>query len=307
MVILICGIYDVYFSSYQKRASTILGTGHLPLALPLRPDASGRYTLDARYGHRVLDDLRSRVSRNESVLEDGLGLLCLKAPWVNDVSEFLSLFFPFAIQLILDMPHEIASRVGGNPILGNQLVDHVRRAAPSVIAAIKATKTEAASRASRSPMLLPRRNFASPDLDRLLENLSLHLANSAQPAVSLRGYCEDFEARHGYARIPSQRHQRCFTNDRRIEFRAPGRALHGVARIEYVSAGHSFPCFLNGRLRLGAPLTEGFHYDCHNGLDPKGSLSGMFPTCHEESREFRGRPHLNIAPNDYIRAKEPHK
>jgi hypothetical protein len=87
-----------------------------------------------------------------------------------------------------------------------------------------------------------------------------------------------------------------FTDGSGVTFRSPGRALHGQL-WEQAGEGHNEVCALNGHFRLGGPVGKGFHFDCTRA--PR--LIGRFCNCHDLEAEYEGKPHLNIAPNDYVR------
>jgi len=90
-------------------------------------------------------------------------------------------------------------------------------------------------------------------------------------------------------------------NPAKLIFKAPGtNQFHGSARYAGRGEGHLTKCYLNARTRVGASFHAGFHYDCqpHGG----GRLSDHYDSCHGQlAAVARGRRHVNIAPNDYVR------
>lgn len=182
----------------------------------------------------------------------------------------------------------------------NQLIRLLQGASRAAKAALDALKSEFSEQANRTPFLLPTRNFGSNDLIQSLDSLRRTLPGSHDPRSDLRSERKRFEREHPPALCKiRQPPQYFFTDHRNIMYRAPGKALHGVTHPETV--GHPDACVLEARRRLGAPFHHGFHYDCSRNTEAK--LTGMFHQCHEGIQKMTGNPHLNIAPNDFVRSR----
>lgn len=180
----------------------------------------------------------------------------------------------------------------------NDLVNRLRQASIRAKAALGVLKVEFSEQANRTPFLLPTRNFSSNDLVESLGAIQRHLPNAPNPAASLREERNRFERNHpAVLDTEWHPHQYFFTDHRNVRYRAPGKALHGVTHPE--TEGHPDACVLEGRRRLGAPFHHGFHYDCSRTTGSK--LKGAFHQCHHGIELMTGNPHLNIAPNDFVR------
>ena len=154
-------------------------------------------------------------------------------------------------------------------------------------------KTEVETRRNRSPILLPLRNFASDLLQPSIERLAEDLLVTAKPSSRVEAACQAIEAEHPFV---AGGDDKGFTDKAHIVFRSPGRDLHGQL-WENQGEGHTIQCVLNGRFRLGGPIAKGFHFDCTR--PPR--LQGQFSDCHDKEGDYVGKPHLNIASNDYVR------
>lgn len=165
--------------------------------------------------------------------------------------------------------------------------------------AIAVVHKELLEQSNKTPFLLPLRNFHSNALQGALKGLqSRIILETEQPSAHdiLKAVAAEFEFRH--PRNPAPRSQlRTFRDDRDIEFRAPGKAKHGVP--DFGTEHPTEACILGGFRRLGAPFHAGFHYDAQK--DSPKNLKGRFCMCHGEIGPMEGDPHLNIAPNDFTR------
>lgn len=167
--------------------------------------------------------------------------------------------------------------------------------------AITALRKEVVERASRTPLLLPQRNFHSKTLLAWMRELQTTVVS--QQCVSsadshIKAAVRHFETNHPLIMVEdSKRRQPCFLDDHAVEFHTPGKALHGMP---HAAEEHPVSCILGGYRRLGAPFNPSFHYDCVKGV--RGNLKGMFYRCHEsEAKWMEGNRHINIAPNDFTR------
>jgi len=195
-----------------------------------------------------------------------------------------------------------------NPIYGtnrelaeakNQLIILLRNATRQAKRILSALRAEFSERANKTPLLLPLRNFDSPHLSATISALpgQLLLANDAGERV--RQACREFEFWHPKALCQECHPPLNFYLDKKgVKFRAPGKALHGAAHP--ATSGHPDECVLAARRRMGAPFHHSFHYDCSR--PPKPVINADLFQCHSVNRQgMIGHPHLNVAPNDYVR------
>lgn len=207
------------------------------------------------------------------------------------------------------VPHSILPvPVLWNPVYGsnreqnearNRLKDLLRSATRRAKKVLDALAAELSERANRTPLLLPLRNFDSNYLVPIIAALPQQLILAADPVASIRQACGVFELQHRPALCQECHPPQYFYFDRRgIKFRAPGKGLHGAAHP--ATQGHPDRCVLAARRRLGAPFHHSFHYDCSR--PPAPVMQAHLFQCHSSSQQATtGKPHLNIAPNDYIR------
>ncbi len=296
MLFIVAGVPATHYSTFQKHAARIVGTGHSFLASPLRPDSAGKYLLGPGHADRLLAELKKRLENNPNAVDKGMGLLCLCSQW-DDPTAFVRRFHPFCAGHLVEMPVPIATSGVPGRITARKIVRNLTEAVPSLIRAVAAMETELRDRLKRTPILLPIRNFGSPRLGESVDRLFFCLSQEKQPLEAIKQACEEFEKHHPFARVREMR-KWCFVNNANVQFRAPGRDMH--ARPHLGADGHNIRCYLAGRLRLGAPFLDSFHYDC---VRRGRALSGRFPNCHDKFADYTGKPHLNIAPSDFIRGQ----
>jgi len=176
----------------------------------------------------------------------------------------------------------------------NDLVVGLKHATNQARDALRLLAKELRERDAKTPLLLPVKNFTSAHLAKTLLELQSAVVNAADKDLAIKYAVESLESTHP----PAKDLKRYFVDDRKVEFRPPGshRARHGLARVV---AGHNPSCLLSGRRRLGAPYDRAFHYDCLRG---DRSLVDDFFGCHDGPSRWKGNPHINIAPNDFVRA-----
>jgi len=177
----------------------------------------------------------------------------------------------------------------------NDLAEKLRNSCDLAKQILLELKKELTEKDSSTPWLLPLKNFHSGVLPNQLRNLQNTLLSTTDYRATLRAASSAFLQTHPLRKV-NAKPQRCFVDDRGIEFAPPGRARHAFARGS--TAGHPKICLLAGRRRLGAPYDRAFHYDCTHG---NRRVSGQFHGCHEPASKRVGNPHLNIAPNDFVR------
>ena len=176
----------------------------------------------------------------------------------------------------------------------NILFDILKQKVIKTKVSLNEIKMELTERVNKTPILLPLKNFSSAVLVDSIKHLYSTIIDAEDKKSAIRETVQTIIFSHPPRRI-NGRSNTCLVDDRNIEYHSPGKSLHGISRA---SAGHLKECLIAGKIRLGAPFSPGFHYDCIRGT---AYLSGMFWGCHEAQSIKNGRPHLNIAPNDHIR------
>jgi len=175
-----------------------------------------------------------------------------------------------------------------------ELCHMLRTAVELIKSAVPVLKKELTEQDSRTPWLLPRSNFHSKILVPKLLCIQEAIGSGVSVADALHNAKADFVREHPFKRLGDSL-QACFADRRGVEFHSPGKARHAFARP--IPDRHPPMCLVAGRRRLGSPYDRVFHYDCSRG----NQLSGDFATCHEPPARMKGDPHLNVAPNDFVR------
>lgn len=181
-----------------------------------------------------------------------------------------------------------------------ELLERLFRASVRARVAIEVLHKELKEQSNKTPLLLPPRNFQSRILKSTLKNLQSRLLTATEQPIAqsiLKQVVAEFEVHHPRNPVDNVR-LRTFRDDRDIEFRSPGKAKHGVP--DFGTKHPTDACILGGLRRLGAPFHAAFHYDAQKN-SPK-NLKGRFCMCHGAVEDMEGDPHLNVAPNDFIRA-----
>ena len=147
---------------------------------------------------------------------------------------------------------------------------------------------------SRTPMLLPEKNFGS-GIDNLFRGIRAAALDRSEDEKRFRDRIKHIERSLPMARQDDRKY---FQGRSKIIFRGQrkGGPRHGLAP-EWRDSDHEFSCIIRGRLRFGVPYDPKFHYDC----DIPRSVNREFPSCHGTERIRPGRQSVNIAPNDNIR------
>lgn len=207
---------------------------------------------------------------------------------------FSSIFFPS----ILTIPVNWKLSGYNKTTFGASYNELSRLFRQSVIAArgaIPKIRREVVQQDNRTPWLLPLKNFQSSVYETTLSTLHDRCIDHRNLDSSIATSKQIFERAHPPRKVRgSTRH--CYVDDKGVEFHPPGKARHAFARASFDN--HPSTCLIAGRLRLGASYDRAFHYDCSRGERP---LKGCFAGCHSEPVKWIGDPHLNIAPNDFVR------
>lgn len=147
-----------------------------------------------------------------------------------------------------------------------------------------------------SPLTLPLRNFRSDVLQETIADLFKSLGTDNDPRAQLNTAINCIKARHPLRQMPDRSHRPYYEDDRGLRFKSPGKDKHAMARK--VGEGHLLPCLINGRARLGGPISANFHYDCEY---ERGNVDTEYPNCHSAPTAPTKTNYVNIAPNDYVR------
>jgi hypothetical protein len=286
----LAGIPSDMYDFVVSRKSSFLAPDDIFISRPFRKKGELRYTNgDANFFLHAYEKLLIDDHHNSS-RDTGFALLYVQHDgWRDFVSAFFPAVFPLALRL-----EPFVHLDGTSKATRRQLADAMKtpvKKSRDIVARIKKEVTE---RDNRTPLLLPVRNFRSGVLKTKLLELQENLAESAECTRLLENWVQDIERHHPLRRTESR--SRCFVDDRNIEFHPPGRARHAFARPQ---KGHEPLCLISGRRRFGAPYDRAFHYDCINHV---GRVRDLFFGCHEGEKRYEGSPHVNIAPNDFVRA-----
>lgn len=279
---------EIYDEVYKKRIAFV-GSDVEFKGAPLAPG----HMLDRNQGVKILHALKDEIHRDDFHREKkSYAVICVCPP--GDVDPGLeAIFFPhtllFPVEWVLDRTSKVTINQSKN-----DLITKLRIVVLAAKKALLEISKELVERANRTALLLPVRNFKSNKLVEFIFDLQRDIQISTDPSSVIRSAVREFERQHPLQKVDS-RQRPCFIDDVKVEFHSPGSALHGLPRP---GGDHKLECILNGVRRLGAQFNPAFHYDCMKG----NKLKGNFHDCHSLNPSAReGDPHLNIAPNDFIR------
>lgn len=291
MLIGIAGVPTPHFNTFQRQSGKLAGSGHSVFGLPCRP-IGGACRPDNEDARRLIARAVALINADPGKAADGFGVICLAHEW-DQLAAFEAELFPAALVLRVTLPFPMVFDGEAGRVFFNRVLNAIGKAAPTLIRATKTMKSEVETRRNRSPVLLPVRAFHSGALRPSIERLSRDLLAEGSPAARIQEACREIEVHHPFT---PKGGDKGFRDDADVIFRSPGRDLHGQL-WENPGEGHEARCALNGRFRLGGPIAAGFHFDCTR--PPR--LEGRFCNCHDVEANFAGKPHLNIAPNDFVR------
>jgi hypothetical protein len=255
--------------------------------------------LQNKFKETTLKERATFKGRGDHISTIGFAVIYVRTNQEND-DTFEEAFFPSTLVFSVDW-----KLTGYNDIeinkSKNELFDLLLLATTCARAAIKELHKEITERRNTTPLLLPIKNFHSKTLRSLLYQLQMDLANQPPDILAIttiiRKTIALIKNDHPLTKsVNSQKKLLCFLDDRGIEFHSPGSAMHGLPSP---TDDHPVTCLLGGYRRLGAPFYAAFHFDCIKGV--RGNLKGSFHSCHELDNIIEGNPHLNIAPNDFVR------
>lgn len=279
-------------SIYLDVIKDIVKSAPSELVNGLPANERGDYSND--YIEECFDTLLAYHRGRPRCFDKGLVIIVFRSLGSASIKSFEHMFYPFAIVREVSLDRRVASS-------GAQLArDKNEVSRRTIIAAKRAVKvrnqvtTYLASRCNRTPFLLPIGHFGEAPIGEMIKEAWGILKDEDNAGLVFDKLAKEFEKQHPFIRM--KRNTGYFINAHGVEFRSPGRDLHGITHPNV--DGHQERCFFNGTLRIGGQVRQGFHYDCtYKG----GKYSGTFESCHGEVISREGNPHLNVYPNDYIR------
>ena len=265
--------------------------------MPLPPKDrvyTGRYV--ALLYERFADSVRKLAKNNQShncmlaFVSHGSSDSVLTKRFQQEV-----LTFPFAERASVTFQDSPNAHVSAHVNKALRVLDQRTRLAER---ALQAIEKEVRSAANRTPLLLPPANFASDEIDKLLNNIRVNTMEADNPfeavKVEVSRFCRVFP-RQSF----SQDQKNHFVNENGIVFRTSGHASHGAFRPDFYG-DHDVWCFPRSRLRLGASFDSSFHYDCC--VADSRRLPTSWRGCHQQPVSTnRSENYVNIYPNDYVR------
>jgi hypothetical protein len=288
-MLFLIGIQNSYFEEVKKAISKALPSTQVA-GLP----ADAYNPISSGYVDQCLETMVAFHQGRPKCFDDGLSVLVLVQQG-DSFDKFSAQFYPFALLRVVEFERRFSQSGAQLRRDKNEIARILEAQAKSQVALMNKVTTYTKSRVNRSPLLLPLRHFNEQELSDCVAKAWVKLQNDGANIELLDDICEVFEQSFAFAKKEGAK-SGLFVNSKSIEFKTPGRALHGFVRDK--NEKHRLSCFLNGLLRIGGVIVEGFHYDCTN----KGkSYSGKFSNCHDIIGQYKGNPHLNVYPDDYIR------
>lgn len=235
-------------------------------------------------------DLQKQRKRNDTLLGVNLVVLYLNIARVSTSD----IFHKFGIESLvcpIKMPEEICLDTPNHRrIAVNYLSKNAHRAIRHADALLDVIADHVRGKDSRTPLLLPVKNFGK-SFRRILDAVREASSDVSEDKERFR-----IRIREISKSLPKSQHG--YRNESGIVFKGQRKAgsRHGLSP-NWSSHGHELSCILRGRLRFGVFYDPKFHYDC-NILK---NTNRIFPSCHGETSIPRSRKHVNIAPNDNIR------
>ena len=286
----------VYEGVFAKQKYIVQDDGEF-FGAALKRDAYG-YTPE--YLNIFVREFADRIAKDHQRKLDDVGFAVIYVSYGDNHDKAVEdLFFPSTLTIPVrwKLPHGTPTEVR---IGKNQLVDFLYSATRQAKAALDTLRNEATKRSNKTPFLLPLHNFKSGHFTQQLQQLSKSIRVEPDKQAAVDRFVHAIEAVHPPKPIPVEGRRKVklegFIDERKVLFAPPGKARHAFARPDLK---HPSTCLLSGRRRLGAPFDPAFHYDCTQDGEP---LVGEFYGCHEPPSRKVGDPHLNIAPNDFVRA-----
>lgn len=263
------------------------------------PHPDGSYTYQMGSLHRIKDKFIEQLEldkKNNTTTAFAIIFIKYNDDNLRLIEEF---FFPSILTFAIDWKLNGITTAKINSSK-NELMAILEKNTTRARNALIALDKELTEKLYRTPLLLPIKNFRAKEfLREQLKTLQNNLQNDLHinPTEQLALFTTKFNSQYPMQAIPQDRFKKHYIDDHKVIFRTPcSRDLHGKPQTH--DATHKgVQCIIGSFRRLGAPFNICFHYDCIKG----NRLIGNFYTCHLEESTYKGNPHINIAPNDYIR------
>jgi len=289
---LVGGIPKIYYDRFKEIAiKRLRGTEFTGIGLD---PIGGKYEINAEYCDELIETAVRYVENRPESVSDGLGVVLLRRPWESRNFEFK--FSPFALCVSADVDVLLREQTEGRKRSANEYADIAIDLAQKLERRQREVSRYFTDQLRRTPALLPKQNFKSKHLTDALDKIFNELKKNEPVHEIVDRAMAEFISRH-----PRNRDGKGFKfeDDAGITFKSPPRTgLHGDNPMSPSDKGHKKECFLTCRVRFGGSYSERFHYDCtRNG---KQLIASLF-NCHDEFKDYKGDPHLNIFPNGFIR------
>ncbi|TDH36256.1 hypothetical protein E2A64_13310 [Pseudohoeflea suaedae] len=287
-MLVIGGVPTIAFDRLRKVSSNRLAPGG---KLILSPNPwKGAY--HPQHAHKLITEANAFcASRPE---KDPIVTLLIYVDFADrSTTEFLNSFFPFSLPYRITLPNFYKASNGNeaNRLLGE--FEEKVLTASAKLREVSALISHETGLPNLNPLLLPRRNFRSQALDRMLRRIFDEVMESDNPKALVEAEVSSFHARHPWLTPPGDQ-KRCLS-DGQLFFKSPGKHRHGFFRNS-AAAAHNLDCLLNARSRLGGSYDYCFHFDCE---PVRGKLRASYENCHG-GNGIPKEKHVNIAPNDYV-------
>lgn len=284
------GIPAYFYSEIEKKKATLVGGNAEFVGLPLGPNLN---VYEHRHIRFFFDAFQKKITeKNENI---AFVIIYIRAE-PSSTERFVEAFFPTTLMVPVDW-QQLSGTAHQEARSKNELLDKLFVATKIAKEALLVLNEELIQRSNKTPLLLPVRNFRSKEFRDWLNSLQDGLIQSEDKTSFLKDAISRIQQNHPLRKIGSQVRP-CYVDDLEVEFHSPGSDRHGLLRWNMGNI-HEAHCLIGSRCRLGAPYDPRFHYDCKKG--ERNLRSNLFG-CHSESAVMHeGRPHLNIAPNDFVR------
>jgi len=285
------GIPREYIDTVYRNTKSFCGEDVAYVAETVKPIANYYRTKHAKF---FIDHFENRLaSDHHNALSDTAFAVIYVSTHI-EAQDFARRLFPALITVPVEWTasgHNATTRGQS----AQELIVLLRSAVLKLRVSLPVLKKELTEQVNRTPWLLPHLNFHSTALQRNLESIQARIGYGDAASGVLGEAKRDFLLNHPFQRV-GDKVRACFVDDKGVEFHTPGRDRHGFARPGREK--HPPMCLVAGRRRLGTPYDRAFHYDCARG---SGRLRGEFVSCHVAPSQLEGDPHLNIAPNNFVR------
>lgn len=242
-----------------------------------------------------LDDLVKRLVGDCSDEQVGIGLVYVN---YTGSGNFIEKFYPFAITVPIDPFYPSTWQKNCERKEAKEIVKQLTDAAEFVRKRIR-MMSNAVAGTKFSPFLLPLANFKSEILREGIRSIFDQIGKADFDSNFIKEISEKICAAHLKEQNPARKF---FEDQRSLQFKNPGSANHG--EMNEVINGHSNRCLINSRVRLGASIKKGFHYDCSY---ERRKIEGNYINCHADTINISSRKegYINISPSDSIREENP--